>query len=238
MINELYELSKVLHNEDIKTQSWHRKYQPIPNIRSNAPCVCIKVSAGKVIGISSVDAELGKILRKYGSNQGSYPCMNLAPLYRITDDTKKKKIADLGNHPEKIDDACIAEMRRKIPITPELSTRSMHDEIIRDDSCIKTIKQLMEQENAMQFRTVDREFEVIDADTIPAVVNLSLAEEIAHGRSDWKTLQRQSVSIRRDKIKRWNLKEIAPGVYRWTLGYNDFLGYMSGVINTGKAIFC
>ena len=32
---------------------------------------------------------------------------------------------------------------RKIPITPELSTRSMHDEIIRDDSCIKTIKQLM-----------------------------------------------------------------------------------------------
>ena len=677
MINELYELSKVLHNEDIKTQSWHRKYQPIPNIRSNAPCVCIKVSAGKVIGISSVDAELGKILRKYGSNQGSYPCMNLAPLYRITDDTKKKKIADLGNHPEKIDDACIAEMRawctentynwskkfqgkykismektpmelhciatqyeplkilldetnffatasglhkelertawellerkdqtslalsvlfyqgkkdksaeddygslsvafdllqqasqrnsrrifvvlpytsiiqqsvdiyrkalvlpeenpeevvaelhsradfqdfdtryltslwrapiivttavaffetlsscqpsalrrlhelpgsvifvdeahnalpikllplawrwlnvladewscywvlasgslvcyweldrlkeigmaqpkvtelvrydlrnqlmayeqnriaflnkespvsrrdliewvanspgprllilntvqsaaviasdmaqkygrgcvehlstaltpedrsktikrikqrlkdtsdrdwtlvatscveagvdfsfrtgfremssllsllqaagrvnrhgqlkdaemwsfslqddsmlsqnkslecsadvlkdyfaRKIPITPELSTRSMHDEIIRDDSCIKTIKQLMEQENVMQFRTVDREFEVIDADTIPAVVNLSLAEEIAHGRSDWKTLQRQSVSIRRDKIKRWNLKEIAPGVYRWTLGYNDFLGYMSGVINTGKTIFC
>lgn len=111
MINELYELSKALHNEGIKTQSWHRKYKPIPNIRSNAPCVCIKVSAGKVIGISSVDAKLGKNLRKYGSNQGSYPCMNLAPLYRITDDAEKKKIADLGKHPEKIDDACIAEMR-------------------------------------------------------------------------------------------------------------------------------
>lgn len=110
MINELYELSKVLQNEGIKTQRWHRKYQPIPNIRSNAPCVCIKVSAGKVIGISSVNAELGKILRKYGSNQGSYPCMNLAPLYRITDDAKKKKIADLCDHPEKIDDDCIADM--------------------------------------------------------------------------------------------------------------------------------
>ncbi len=122
---------------------------------------------------------------------------------------------------------------RKIPITPELSTRSMNDEIIRDDSCIKMIKQLMEQENAMQLQTVDREFEVIAADTIPAVVNLSLAEEIAHGRSDWQMLQRQSVSIRRDKIKQWNLKEIAPGVYRWTLDYNDFLGYMRGVINTG-----
>ena len=111
MINELYELSKVLQNEGIKTQRWHRKYQPIPNIRSNAPCVCIKVSAGKVIGISSVNAELGKILRKYGSNQGSYPCMNLAPLYRITDDAKKKKIADLCDHPEKIDDDCIADMK-------------------------------------------------------------------------------------------------------------------------------
>lgn len=121
----------------------------------------------------------------------------------------------------------------KIQITPKLSTRSMNDEIIRDDSCIKTIKQLMKQENAMQFRTVDREFEVINTDTIPAVVNSSLAEEIAHGRSDWKTLQRQSVSIRRSKIKQWNLKEIAPGVYQWTLGYNDFLGYMSGVIHTG-----
>lgn len=110
MINELYELSKVLQNEGITTQRWHRKYQPIPNIRSNAPCVCIKVSAGKVIGISSVNAELGKILRKYGSNQGSYPCMNLAPLYRITDDTKKKIIADLCDHPEKIDDAFIADM--------------------------------------------------------------------------------------------------------------------------------
>lgn len=121
----------------------------------------------------------------------------------------------------------------KIKITPKLSTRSMNDEIIRDDSCIKTIKQLMKQENAMQFRTVDREFEVINTDTIPAVVNSSLAEEIAHGRSDWKTLQRQSVSIRRSKIKQWNLKEIAPGVYQWTLGYNDFLGYMSGVIHTG-----
>ena len=121
----------------------------------------------------------------------------------------------------------------KTQITPELSTSSMNDEIIRDDSCIKTIEQLMEQENAKQFRTVDREFEVIDADTIPAVVNSLLAEEIAHGRSDWKTLQRQSVSIRRREIKHWNLKEIAPGVYQWTLGYNDFLGYMSGVIHTG-----
>lgn len=127
---------------------------------------------------------------------------------------------------------------KEIPIVPELSTRSMNDEIIREDSCIKTIKHLMKQENVMQFRIIDDEFKVIDEASVPAVVNALLAKEIVHGRSDWKTLQKQSVSIRRSKIKQWNLKEIAPGVYRWTLGYDDFLGYMRGVVNTVEAISC
>lgn len=119
---------------------------------------------------------------------------------------------------------------KEISIVPELSTRSMNDGIIHDDSCIKMIKQLMEQEEAMQFRMVDQEFKVIDADTVPAVVDASLAETIACGQGDWQVLQKQSVSIRRCRIKQWNLKEIAGGVYQWTLGYNTFLGYMSGVL--------
>ena len=114
----------------------------------------------------------------------------------------------------------------------------MNDEIIRDDSCIKTIRRLMNQENAMQFQTVDREFKVIDSDTVPAVIDDSLAEAIARGSGDWRALQKKSVSIRRYKVKAWNLKEIADGVYQWTLGYDDFLGYMSGIMNKGGALFC
>lgn len=126
---------------------------------------------------------------------------------------------------------------KDIPIVPELSTRSMNDEIILDDSCMKTIRQLMEQEDAIQFQTVDHAFTVIDSDTVPAVIDDSLAEAIARGKSDWHTLQKESVSIRRYKIKEWNLKEIAAGVYQWTLGYDDFLGYMYGVLNMGAALF-
>lgn len=126
---------------------------------------------------------------------------------------------------------------KDIPIVPELSTRSMNDEIILDDSCIKTIRQLMDQEDAMQFQTVDHAFTVIDSDTVPAVIDDSLAEAIARGKSDWHTLQKKSASIRRYKIKEWNLKEIADGVYQWTLGYDDFLGYMHGVLNMGAALF-
>lgn len=107
MINELYDLSRALDSVHIQTQNWHRKYKPIPNIRNNAPCICVTISAGKIVGLSQLDAKFDKILRKYGSNQGSYPCMNLAPLYRIKDETIKAELADYIKHPERIDEAGI-----------------------------------------------------------------------------------------------------------------------------------
>lgn len=125
-----------------------------------------------------------------------------------------------------------------VSIVPELSTRSMNDEIIRDDGCLKTIKNFLELENSMQFQELERKFEVIDDDTVPAVVDAALAKAIASGKGDWSTLQKKSVSIRRYKVKSWNLKAIAGDVYQWTLGYDDFLGYMYGVLNMGGAVFC
>lgn len=122
-----------------------------------------------------------------------------------------------------------------ISITPELSTRSMNDEIIRDDSCLKTIKYFMTQENAMQFRTIDSEFNVIDSDTVTVVVDPSIAGKIACGKGDRRLLQKNSVSIRRSKVKAWDLKEITNGIYQWTLGYDDFLGYMKGVLSISEA---
>ncbi len=111
MINELYDLSKALDSAKVPTQSWHRKYKLIPNIRDNAPCVRITVSDGKVVGISKLDAKFDRILRKYGSNQGSYPCMNLAPLYRITDEAHIKELTDIICHPEHIDNDCICKIK-------------------------------------------------------------------------------------------------------------------------------
>lgn len=111
MINELYRLSAALDNAGIQPQSWHRKYKPIPNIRVNAPCVRITISQGKVIGLSRVKQELGTGLRKFGTNQGSYPCMNLTALYRITDETIKKKLSDFNHHPEALDDGKISEIK-------------------------------------------------------------------------------------------------------------------------------
>ncbi|MGI6699287.1 MAG: CRISPR-associated endonuclease Cas3'' [Christensenellales bacterium] len=121
-----------------------------------------------------------------------------------------------------------------IRINPELSTRSMNDEINLNDSCLKDIANRLNEEDAMAFETVNEEFNVIDSDTVSVIINEALAKAVAYGQGDWQTLQRKSVSIRRSKVKEWNLRECATGIYQWTLRYDDFLGYMSGVLDLMK----
>ena len=117
-----------------------------------------------------------------------------------------------------------------INITPELSTQSMNDEIVRNDSCLSEIQQLMSIEAEMQFKEVESRFNIIDSDTVCAVVDEALAKSITYGKGDWRALQRKAISVRRYNIQRWGLKEIAKDVYQWTLGYDLFLGYMSGAL--------
>lgn len=121
--------------------------------------------------------------------------------------------------------------RKEIPVTPQLSTRSMNDEIIRDDSCMAKIETILKDESALQFHVVGNSFRVIGDNSVPAVVDNSLAEVIEHGGGDWRLLQKKSVSIRLNKVASWHLEEIAKGVYRWSLPYDTFLGYMRGVLD-------
>ena len=111
---------------------------------------------------------------------------------------------------------------KNVDIVPELSTRSMNDEIIYDDSCIKTIKYFLAQEEAMQFHAVDGEFRVIDDDnTVIAVVDKSLAASIEQGCGDWRELQKKSVSIHRGKSEQWKMRKIRDNIYlSGVLGYN------------------
>ncbi len=118
-----------------------------------------------------------------------------------------------------------------VKIAPELSTRSMNDEIIRDDSCIGIIKHLLKQEDTMQFKTVDEEFKVIDDnDVVIAVIDESLAAAIEQGRGNWQELQKRSVSIRGNKIRQYKMKKIKDSIYQWTIEYDTFIGYMCGVL--------
>lgn len=122
--------------------------------------------------------------------------------------------------------------QKRLPITPELSTRSMQDELVRDDSCMSAICDFAELEAAQQFRTLAQKFRIIDQKTVLAVPDDSMASAIAEGRASWQELQRHAVSVRKEKIVLWHLREIADGIYQWTLGYDSFLGYMHGVLLT------
>ena len=95
MINELFQLSDTLSRMDIVGDKWHREYISIPNIKVNAPCVRIVFLGNKVVRLDNVNAELGQKLRKYGNKQGTFPAMNLVPLYRITDAERVRKISKL-----------------------------------------------------------------------------------------------------------------------------------------------
>lgn len=101
MINEINQLSSALQDASITTSPWHRRYGPISNIRAKAPCVQIILDGSRVARLVSVPAEKGSNIRRFGDNQGSFPAMNLTPLYRVTDAEGKETITDLIEHPGK-----------------------------------------------------------------------------------------------------------------------------------------
>lgn len=109
MINELYELSKAIEQAGVTPQQWHREYMILPKIRKNAPCIKIMILDGQIVSLSTISEELGANLRKFGSNAGTYPCMNLVPLYRVTDEDAKKAILEIK--PESLDAAKIEMIR-------------------------------------------------------------------------------------------------------------------------------
>ena len=151
--------------------------------------------------------------------------------FTLQDDSMLKKNPGLDTSREVLK----SYLAKKAEIEPELSTKSMNDEIVRDDSCLKTINRLNELEDSMQFNAVCNEFVVIESDTVPVVADGEFAKSIECGRGDWQLLQKKSVTIRRNKIEAWGLKELAKGVFQWTLRYDSFLGYMRGVLDIERS---
>lgn len=65
-------------------------YRPIPNITKRAPCIRIVLDGNEVAEIENVPAEKWGNIKKFGNNQGSFPAMNLVPLFRVSDEDVKK----------------------------------------------------------------------------------------------------------------------------------------------------
>lgn len=104
MLNELHTLSSTLSSKGISSKEWHREYKTIPKVTAKAPCIRIWISDdGSICDIESISAELAQSLRKYGNNQGTFPALNIAPLYRITDSEQISTLEDIEKGNTKLD---------------------------------------------------------------------------------------------------------------------------------------
>ena len=124
-------------------------------------------------------------------------------------------------------------LEKDISINPSLTTASIAEEIAlygMDPSHRK----LLRAEELRNFPYVDSNFRVNDSDTRIAIVSQDVRTKYIHGKLDWRELQRTSVQITKYKLDDLRVPLLADGLYYWNLGYDDFLGYMSGVLHPQK----
>lgn len=124
-------------------------------------------------------------------------------------------------------------IERNRTIAPELSTQSISDEIALYGLSGKH-KKLLSFEELQNFPQVEHDFKVIDTDTRLVVVDYNVADHLKYGRIDWRELQRVSVQIAKYKLDELKTPMIMDNIYRWNLDYDDFLGYMAGIVKLKK----
>lgn len=117
----------------------------------------------------------------------------------------------------------------KTIISPELSTQSISDEIALY-GLSGTHKKLVSSEESQNFPQVERDFKVIDTNTRLVIVDKDIAKRLQYGKVDWKELQQVSVQIAKYKLDELRTPIIIDNIYSWNLEYDDFLGYMAGIV--------
>ncbi len=63
------------------------------------------------------------------------------------------------------------------------------------------------------------------------MVDEHTAKAVATGSFSWRELQKNSLQISRYKLEdELHAPQIAKDIYHWTFGYDDFIGYMRGIL--------
>jgi CRISPR-associated endonuclease/helicase Cas3 len=96
------------------------------------------------------------------------------------------------------------------------------------------LEQLRREENAFSFATVEDLFRVISANTFTAVVKPDLINRLMNfDPVPFRELQDGSVQLWLGREREFKLPEIPhlPGIFRWNLGYDPFLGVMKGILD-------
>lgn len=115
-------------------------------------------------------------------------------------------------------------------ITPDLCTLALQKEIRLSGT---ELEKLFKMEKEMRFPQVEKGFQVIASGTKAAVVDKSVIERLEkYEKVDWQDIQKGSVQIWGYRLDALRTPEFPnhPGLFRWNLLYDDFIGYMAGVL--------
>lgn len=108
MINELYELSRAMREYGVTETIYAQNYSEV----SYKKCACVSMTQGRICGISPITSTQKAIVRNYTStSNGGFPCVKLAPLYRVTEKDVIKVIAECKRKPENLNnDAYVSRL--------------------------------------------------------------------------------------------------------------------------------
>ena len=114
------------------------------------------------------------------------------------------------------------------PILPTSVTMSIQMELARYG---EHQTRLLQDDDSLSFAQVEDAFRVIDDHSVSALVQTAPDEDVSIHAISREQVQMDTVQIPQYRIKAWNVQPIRDELYRWTLAYDGFLGYMAGVLN-------
>lgn len=121
------------------------------------------------------------------------------------------------------------------PILPTSVTDSIQLELSRYG---EHQTDLLKEDDDLSFAQVEDAFRVIDNHSVSALVHAASDEDIHIYEISREHVQMDTVQIPQYRIKDWNVQPIRDELYRWTLAYDGFLGYMAGVLSINDLLIC
>jgi len=117
-----------------------------------------------------------------------------------------------------------------LDISPDLCTDALKREIRLAGNFSES---LLIKDNQLRFPQVEKDFQVIASDTRTVVVGDELIERLEkHLPVNWRDIQKSSVQIWGYRLDALHIPEVLRhhGIYKWIFNYDDFIGYMAGVL--------
>ena len=97
MINELYDMAEAMEKAEIEESIPAQNFPPL----AGGVCICVRTKEGVVTSFRDISQNEREFIHKYGvTSKGFYPCVKLAPLFRICDKEAISIISGIKKKPE------------------------------------------------------------------------------------------------------------------------------------------